>query len=170
MTEVAAVVLGALVLAGPTYKLYKECSLLLSTIRNQSKELNRYQQRFAVAQTLFANELKLIFSLVVGVYEADRMLEDNTHERWRDPELEVLWQNTLGCDFDQAISIVSATLQETKDKITGLRTRVNDCFVSCNLHTSLRSTVLTFGRAPSPENLLELLFKFCGDFVQRSPG
>ncbi|CUS09744.1 unnamed protein product [Tuber aestivum] len=120
--EIAGVVLGALALAGPTYKLYKNCSQLILDIRNYEKGLIGCCHSIATQKGLYADTWTLTLSLVkVEKDLAAVMLEDENHPQWKDPDFLKLWTETIGSHFDAGVKVTQDTLKEIEEILSSVQ-------------------------------------------------
>lgn len=114
--EVAGLIFGVLPVIIQIIKSYETTCERLHTFRVHARAIQRIQVRFRVQQSSFRNECRHLLRLVIhDDEELQATLEDRTHSRWRDGQLNEQFQICLGDEYDSCETILKEIQQLLKE-------------------------------------------------------
>lgn len=119
--EVAGLAFGVLPVVIEIVKSYKTACERLHTFRTYSKAIQRIQLRFRTQESNFRNECRHLFRLIIeDGQEAQDILQDPAHSRWRDSGLDEKLEKVLGSDYELCEDILKQIQEIVKDVRTEL--------------------------------------------------
>jgi hypothetical protein len=118
MAEAAAgIVLGAVTIIVPIYKSYKRCAELLQDILHPTEDLKSFTVKFITQKRFFEMECELLLSSAVGNETAQRMLEEEQHQQWKDQNFIEWCEANVSGPLEMALKTSMETLKEISKRL-----------------------------------------------------
>lgn len=136
--EVAGLVFGVLPVIAEVIKSYSSIISSLHTFRHYSGELKSVALKFKVQRAIFFNEVRHILGLVQDDKEIERMLEDQTHPRWANKELD----DRLSAILRNSLDLCHSIIKDTSDSIEGMKEEMAKFEVLLQMKSQVRVVIL----------------------------
>lgn len=129
MAELAGLVLGVAAALVPAYEGYQKCNTIIAETRNFPRGFRTFKQSLLTQRLIFNNEYELLLKeIVLDNTILQRMLKDQNHEHWIDPNFQKAFCSYFGVvSLDDKLTpfkVIREVLDEITHEVLELERRV----------------------------------------------